>query len=71
LHFKAKLTIQQATIQGVPFSHQQRNPTEQVKKAEFFRPEAATKLPILKQQGFLLTLMAFVLHPIVPEVFAW
>ena len=47
------------------------HPVDQVKKAELFRPEAAKKLAILKQKGFLLTLMAFVLHPIVPEVFSW
>jgi hypothetical protein len=47
------------------------HPTEQAKKAELFRPEAATKVPILKQEGSLLTLMAFVLDPIVPDVFAW
>jgi hypothetical protein len=46
-------------------------PTEQVKKAELFRPEAAKKIPILKQEGSLLTLMASALHAIVSEVFAY
>ena len=57
--------------QGVFFPYQEMHPTEQVKKAELFRPEAAKKVPILKQEGSLLTLMASLLHTIVPEVFTY
>ena len=46
------------------------HPVDQVKKAELFRPEAAKKLPILKQEGSLLTRMAFVLPPIIPDALA-
>jgi len=47
------------------------HPVDQVKKAELFRPEAAKKLPILKQEGSLLTRMAFVLPPIIPDALAY
>jgi hypothetical protein len=46
-------------------------PVEQAKKAKLFRPEAATKLPTLKQEGPLLTRMAFGLHPIIHEALAY
>lgn len=68
---QGKSCITESTTQRVFFPYQEMHPVDQVKKAELFRPEAAKKLPILKQEGSLLTRMAFVLPPIIPEALAY